>query len=727
MGNHRLKLSLLSLFFLVFTSCGEQSGIQEVSLSSFTISLDEQSCLPVSAGCFYFGDTRLSVVIPPSDTSTRSLVVVDTSTRTTLFEKLKTGDVVGAGLCISESSCSELRLEDCLTDDRYAFEFEVMDNGSPGIGYPTSTHLGRTGVLCLNTADRDLDGITDDTDNCPDVSNADQIDIDNDGVGNLCDVDFISDGDTDGVINGEDNCPDISNADQSDADNDGVGDTCDSDFISDADADGVEDSLDNCPNITNADQADVDTDGIGDACDSDFTSDADVDGVINGQDNCPNTANTDQSDIDADGVGDLCDPDFIADTDSDGIVDGLDNCPNIPNRDQADIDGDGIGNICDDDFVADRDLDGVLDEQDNCPDVINTNQSDLDQDGIGDACDVDFLQADRDLDSIIDNLDNCPDVPNRSQADTDGDGTGDACELDSDNDEVPNETDNCPQVPNADQLDSDGDGIGDACDGLEPSFARRLRGGGIIAAGVGLGGRPQSTSAAEGTISVPELPSGAEVVSAQLYWATIGGADDTVTLNSQNVSGTLIGQAGDTCWTRPVGNFAYRADISSLFTGSGDYAIAGLVSDVTGFDGQGASIVVIYSIPSSPLDNYISLAENIVAASNQENLITTVSGFEIPPNFIRATALNIVGDGQSFADSLSFNTRTLPTPGPYFTGTDGTYWDTRFDDVSSFVNTGDRTLLVRLDYLNDCLVWVVSGIVVEAPATQNTDPAENQR
>jgi hypothetical protein len=81
-------------------------------------------------------------------------------------------------------------------------------------------------------SDPDGDNITSAKDNCPDVSNPDQLDTDADGVGDGCD-----------------NCPTVANANQADADGDGKGDACD-----------------NCPNNANADQADSDGDGIGDAC-----------------------------------------------------------------------------------------------------------------------------------------------------------------------------------------------------------------------------------------------------------------------------------------------------------------------------------------------------------------------------------------------------------------------------------------------------------------------------
>ena len=43
-------------------------------------------------------------------------------------------------------------------------------------------------VTVIVLPDSDGDGITDDVDNCPTVSNPDQGDIDGDGTGDLCDL-----------------------------------------------------------------------------------------------------------------------------------------------------------------------------------------------------------------------------------------------------------------------------------------------------------------------------------------------------------------------------------------------------------------------------------------------------------------------------------------------------------------------------------------------------------
>ena len=67
----------------------------------------------------------------------------------------------------------------------------------------------------------------------------------------------LMDSDGDGVADDSDNCPELSNAEQADSDADSVGDSCD-----------------NCPATFNPVQEDADSDGIGDACDALTVDDA---------------------------------------------------------------------------------------------------------------------------------------------------------------------------------------------------------------------------------------------------------------------------------------------------------------------------------------------------------------------------------------------------------------------------------------------------------------------
>ncbi|HMR88445.1 MAG TPA: thrombospondin type 3 repeat-containing protein [Saprospiraceae bacterium] len=71
------------------------------------------------------------------------------------------------------------------------------------------------------------------------------------------------DDDNDGLSNDCDNCPTVANSNQLDCNNNGIGDACEP---IDTDCDGIADSVDNCPNHPNKFQTDLNNNGLGDAC-----------------------------------------------------------------------------------------------------------------------------------------------------------------------------------------------------------------------------------------------------------------------------------------------------------------------------------------------------------------------------------------------------------------------------------------------------------------------------
>lgn len=136
--------------------------------------------------------------------------------------------------------------------------------------------------------DLDGDGVVDSVDNCIAIANANQLDTDIDGSGDLCDPDD----DNDGITDENDAFPLVPISNLVDTDEDGAPNDCDSDCQalgmqadSDDDNDGVADSQDELP-LDPSESLDTDGDGIGNNADLDDDNDgiSDIDEIANGSD-----------------------------------------------------------------------------------------------------------------------------------------------------------------------------------------------------------------------------------------------------------------------------------------------------------------------------------------------------------------------------------------------------------------------------------------------------------
>lgn len=122
--------------------------------------------------------------------------VTDVHGNTNSCEQTVTVNSTAEEICNGlDDNCNGLVDEDLLFQDYFADD----DGDGFGSGTPTNACSQPEGMVGNNT------------DNCPDVSNPDQLDTDGDGVGDACD-----------------NCPDVPNPDQEDEDENGIGDACES-------------------------------------------------------------------------------------------------------------------------------------------------------------------------------------------------------------------------------------------------------------------------------------------------------------------------------------------------------------------------------------------------------------------------------------------------------------------------------------------------------------------
>ena len=116
----------------------------------------------------------------------------------------------------------QLATTDCVEYIGYLKSFYGSIQGSPdlppffeqfvvqAVGEYEQIVASETCPLNQPATDFDLDGVPDDSDNCPIMFNPDQADSDGDGLGDACDIDFLLpplDTDDDGIPNGQDKNP----------------------------------------------------------------------------------------------------------------------------------------------------------------------------------------------------------------------------------------------------------------------------------------------------------------------------------------------------------------------------------------------------------------------------------------------------------------------------------------------------------------------------------------
>ena len=251
----------------------------------------------------------------------------------------------------------------------------------------------------------------------------------------------------------------------------------------------------------------------------------------------------------------------------------------------------------------------------------------------------------------------------------------------------------------------------------------------------GIGGMRNGT----GSASLDLSGVSGNVTQAYLYWhgpsnvSPTGPGNSVVSFAGSDITGTFLGASSDNCWGFQ-NSLAYRADVTSLISGNGAYALANFIKPDVQMNGVSLIVffddgddtnnrdVVMFDGNDSNIDNpFDALGWNITLAG------INYSGGD-------ANAQFHVGDGQTFPDDrLLANGVEIAAAGPVFNGVfaqdagsgspgNGLLWDIRSFSVTSLLSPGLNTLNVTTGTANDCLACML--IAIDLPAGAAPPPPQ---
>lgn len=234
-----------------------------------------------------------------------------------------------------------------------------------------------------------------------------------------------------------------------------------------------------------------------------------------------------------------------------------------------------------------------------------------------------------------------------------------------------------------------------------------------------------------GTITLGAGVSG--VTEAYLFWhgpsnestANAATANATVNFAGTAVTGSFLGISSDNCWGF-ANSLAYRANVTSLVTGTGSYSLANFTKP--GIEVNGVSLIVFYNDIDSTNNRDVVMFNgndsNIANSFDANGWNITLAGINYSTG--TASAQFHVSDGQNFVDdAIVVNSTTIAPAGGNFNGnsvpngasavfTGGGLWDIKDFNVTSLLSPGLNALNIVTGFNQDCLSCVM--IAIDLPA-----------
>lgn len=210
------------------------------------------------------------------------------------------------------------------------------------------------------------------------------------------------------------------------------------------------------------------------------------------------------------------------------------------------------------------------------------------------------------------------------------------------------------------------------------------------------------------TYAISGLPICAVIEKAFLYMDASGnGLAVTATITNpanvtQNFPMTMIGNCQDKCWGYS-GTYSYRADVTSVIQGNGNYMVSGLPTSSTtpGNDADGATLMIIYSDPSQTYLGDIVIWDGCNVGIGTQNT-STMTGLSVCGTPMLARGFLIIADFQNIGGVVSVNNS------PYFNIADD-WWN--YVDQATTVTTSQTNSVFGADGSgSDCFNLMMIGL-----------------
>jgi len=176
-------------------------------------------------------------------------------------------------------------------------------------------------------------------------------------------------------------------------------------------------------------------------------------------------------------------------------------------------------------------------------------------------------------------------------------------------------------------------------------------------------------------------------------------------LDSATFETTLIGQDGPKCWaaTGEVGTAAYRADVSPIINGNGNYEI-----NITGFTGtgngsneiDGTTLMIIYKDTTSVYQGSLIIQDGLMTSGTNNSypptLRSIITGLNVCGNSTYAEAFLIGSDMQESANAGKHVDSLNGSVAAYT----NSFWN--FDMAITAVNSGQSSAVISAHDAGDC-------------------------